>query len=692
MKLKCDLIIQDLNNPIGGVLNQEKMHKGSFIGLYRPKIDTDNEHTTTTTGSDIILTVETKTSSFKYKLKRIETYTKFINEGKATLKLIDEKVYLLLSNCTSMTLNNFVSFLNAKLVKQSMTNGNMSRPIVKRQQQQQSSANEPKKFVNKLLNNAQCSLAQNSLANISPLCEKEMNDIMAFRRQKSQLSSGADSSPVTTQRSRPAFAQPSQEAKLSRSISQQVIRAPPQPVPLQRTNSSKTLTRQTSSTNNLLIQLTDDQKKVIQSVKSGKNLFFTGSGGTGKSFLIKVIRKCLPSEHCFVTASTGVAASLIDGVTLHSFAGLSADLLDKLAEAESDAEKSQTLLKQILAKICSSRDKLTNWKKCKHLIIDEISMVDAVLLETLDFIARSVKNNELPFGGIQLIVSGDFFQLPPVSRYGQVKKRFCFESRVWRETIQEVIELKQIKRQTDGTFIRLLEEIRYGRCSPKTIEILEKCKSRLTTGDILPTKLCTHKDDVEYINKSELNSLKSSDPATRDYPYTAIDTGDTKTLNQLCPAGEKLTLKKNCQVMLLKNLDVAGNLVNGSRGCIVGFSEPTKLPIVKFLNGAEMVIKYDTWSFRQNGGLGGASSVLERKQLPLQLAWAISIHKSQGMTLDSVEISLSRVFECGQAYVALSRAKSLSSIRIVDFDPSAIRANQTVVKFYERIKRANNDD
>ena len=136
--------------------------------------------------------------------------------------------------------------------------------------------------------------------------------------------------------------------------------------------------------------------------------------------------------------------------------------------------------------------------------------------------------------------------------------------------------------------------------------------------------------------------------------------------------------------MLLKNLDVGANLVNGSRGCIIGFTE-TKLPIVKFLNGTELVMKYDTWSFRINSN----GSVISRKQLPLQLAWAISIHKSQGMTLDCVEISLSRVFEYGQAYVALSRAKSLESIKIIDFDVTAIKANQTVVKFYEKIRKFN---
>lgn len=198
---------------------------------------------------------------------------------------------------------------------------------------------------------------------------------------------------------------------------------------------------------------------------------------------------------------------------------------------------------------------------------------------------------------------------------------------------------------------------------------------------ILPTKLCTHKDDVDFINNKEINDLDSERQV-----FTAYDSGDfsyaKKLLNILCPAKDEIILKKNAQVILTKNLDVANNLVNGSRGCVVGFNE-NKLPIVKFMNQNEMVIKHETWTFKVNS----AGQTLTRKQIPLQLAWAISIHKSQGMTLDCVELSLSRVFEFGQAYVALSRAKSLENLRIIDFDPNAIKANEIVIKYYQKLKR-----
>ena len=212
-------------------------------------------------------------------------------------------------------------------------------------------------------------------------------------------------SPITTNRSRPPMMSSTSSlnstTKFSRSYSQSALPSSSSSGVTNDIRDKKTLTRYSSSTNNLLIQLTEDQRKVLTAIKKGKSLFFTGSGGTGKSFLINVIRKCLPNESCFVTASTGVAASLIDGVTLHSFSGVSADLLEKLyasdngdqkadSSAENDTSSFDKVLKEILSKIVNSKEKFNNWKKCQHLVIDEISMVDSILFEALDFIARCV--------------------------------------------------------------------------------------------------------------------------------------------------------------------------------------------------------------------------------------------------------------------------------------------------------------
>lgn len=170
-----------------------------------------------------------------------------------------------------------------------------------------------------------------------------------------------------------------------------------------------------------MVQLTDEQKHVLDVIKQGKNVFFTGSGGTGKSFLINLVKKCFPNDSCMVTASTGCAAALIGGITLHAFAGFT------LGDRDNENESPDERLKRIVERICNSKEKLNNWKRCRQLIIDEISMIDAEYFDTLEAVARSVKNSDLPFGGIQLIVCGDFLQLPPVSKRSSEKKKFCFQ-------------------------------------------------------------------------------------------------------------------------------------------------------------------------------------------------------------------------------------------------------------------------
>ena len=230
---------------------------------------------------------------------------------------------------------------------------------------------------------------------------------MAYRQSKLATETKFSASPVTSR---------SMPSKLARTQSQSCASLRNMAEPSSSgTSGGKTLTRQTSSTQNLLVQLTSDQKQVLSAVKKGSSLFFTGSGGTGKSFLIHVIRKCLPSESCFVTASTGVAASLINGITLHAFSGINADLVDQLyykegvADPDADENRAEfvnTRLKEILGKISASKEKMSNWKKCQHLIVDEISMIDTVLFETLDFVARY---GRVCFFFVSVFEKGSFF-------------------------------------------------------------------------------------------------------------------------------------------------------------------------------------------------------------------------------------------------------------------------------------------
>jgi ATP-dependent DNA helicase PIF1 len=392
MKLKCDLIVQNLNNLALSqqTSSQEKLHKSAQIGLYRHRQDEDSEEDlskengrklSVTSQSSIVLTIEAKTLSLKFKLKSIETYTRFIQEGKATLKLIDENIFLLISNTTPLTLINFISFLNIKMVR------NVSSIDLNRNKNQDKTS--IKSYANKLLSNAQFSIGKNFLTNISPLCEKEVNDVMKTKASNLTKNSKHSQSPVragTSMIRHNTFNHsPTTKPKLKRSISSLIDSEANKDK-----NITPKLTRQVSSTSNLFVQLEEEQKLVLRAIKDGKNVFFTGSGGSGKSFLIAVIKKTLNHETSFVTASTGVAASLIGGITLHAFAGIGAendhDLINNNNKKDEDFESNR--IKAIITRINNSRDKLNNWKKCKQLIIDEISMIDGDLFDTLDLVGR----------------------------------------------------------------------------------------------------------------------------------------------------------------------------------------------------------------------------------------------------------------------------------------------------------------
>ncbi|OXB80076.1 UNVERIFIED_CONTAM: hypothetical protein H355_012999 [Colinus virginianus] len=385
---------------------------------------------------------------------------------------------------------------------------------------------------------------------------------------------------------------------------------------------------------------------------------------TGKSFLLKKIVGSLPPNSTYATASTGVAACHIGGTTLHAFAGIGSG---------------KAPLEQCI-QLAERPGVRQHWLACQHLIIDEISMVDGKFFDKLEAVARVVRKRDEPFGGIQLIICGDFLQLPPVCKANE-ETTFCFQAKSWRKCIHINMELTEVRRQTDKTFISLLSAVRLGRCTEEVISLLTQTATNRSERDgILATRLCTHKDDVELTNERRLQQLSGELHA-----FEALDSDPMllKLIDAQCPVGGRVELKVGAQVMLAKNLDVSQGLVNGARGVVVGFETEQKgLPKVRFLCGVTRVIKMERWLFKGPSGVH-----LSRQQLPLKLAWAISIHKSQGMSLDSVEISLSRVFESGQAYVALSRARSLAGLRVLDFDPKVVRADPTVLHFYRQLKR-----
>ena len=428
------------------------------------------------------------------------------------------------------------------------------------------------------------------------------------------------------------------------------------------------------------MQLNEEQAAALERIKLRKNIFLTGPAGAGKSFLIRAIVGWATDTRLQIglTAMTGCAALLLGSgaKTLHSWAGIGLGRGD-----------AQTLAGRMI------RQTKEKWKRTDVLVVDEISMMTPELLAKLDIIGRVIRCNHAPFGGIQIILCGDFFQLPPVVRgiSGEVMGRFAFESSHWKELNLEPVVLKRIERQADLEFQQLLNECRVGRPSEASINLL-KSRQGLDWKSltIKPTLLFSRNADVDAINEKNLYALnkplkpfeaKTSIRVSIEHRNAEIPTGDTlfryiERLDNDSNYAKVLTLCLGCQVMLLVNKDVDHGLVNGSRGVIVDF-QANGLPVVQFRQGAPIPIDYHEWESND-------SPVLFRSQIPLRVAYALTIHKSQGATLDCALIDIGKsTFECGQAYVALSRVRNIESLYVWNLDPSRIHAHSTVVQFYE---------
>ena len=413
--------------------------------------------------------------------------------------------------------------------------------------------------------------------------------------------------------------------------------------------------------------LSDEQRLVIDAVLKGESIFLTGGGGTGKSFLLKKLIGLLPAHSTAVTASTGIAACHIGGTTLHQFVGLGRD----------------AVLQPTLARLRKNPDRLDVLTKTKILIIDEISLIDAKLFELVSEVLASVRKCMRPFGGLQLVLAGDFLQLPPVGDKQEVK--FCFESKLWKKAVKKSVHLTQIFRQTnDSAFASLLNEIRLGRCSDETAKIL---LSRVTTNSgglqLLPLNR-----EVAEVNEKQLSVLPSdADRQTFSAIDSVYDPGAVGPggLDGLCPVKANVRLVVGARVMLVATISVTDKLVNGAVGTLIRFSKTPSMPFVQFSNDQPPIaIGMHEWVFKQNG-----KEIARRRQIPLALAWGVSIHKSQGMTLDTCQVSLARIFEAGQAYVALSRCKSLEGLQLIGevtvrSIQKAIRANPVCLDFYNQ--------
>ena len=440
-----------------------------------------------------------------------------------------------------------------------------------------------------------------------------------------------------------------------------------------------------------------EQRDVVDAaLRRGRNVFFHGAAGTGKSFVLHTLVALLREKHgasdaVAVTAPTGIAAVAIGGCTIHKFIG--AGLCAGHPRAVAD-------------KVVKSEKATRRWRETRALVVDEVSMLDADIMQKLDFIGRAARDEHaVPFGGLQLVVTGDFYQLPPVSKGAFLEgPPFAFDCDAWRDARFCAVELTRVLRQKDPRLVEALREVRSGdvQVGGRASCLFRSLQRPLPPNaeGVLPTRLHSVNANVDAENRDELARLPGDAVA-----FEARDAGDDAAvldvLRKNCQAPQTLTLKLGAQVVLIKNVDDA--LVNGSRGVVKGFVtrsdteyarrksnfriHPRRVadaerafprwPLVAFDNGRVLAVGPGEFS-----ASAGKKAYADRLQVPLKLAWALTVHKSQGMTLSRVEVNLRDAFDYGQVYVALSRATCVEGLRVRGFDERAIKAHPKVKRFY----------
>jgi ATP-dependent DNA helicase PIF1 len=445
------------------------------------------------------------------------------------------------------------------------------------------------------------------------------------------------------------------------------------------------------------MELSSEQCLAFDKYLKGDNIFITGPGGTGKSALIKMIyNHALKNfKSIQVTALTGCAAVLLNckAKTLHSWAGIGLGT---------------GTIEQIITKINKKKFIRDLWNQIEILVVDEVSMLSLKLFNLLNEIGKKIRKNEKPFGGIQIIFSGDFFQLPPVGeKEDPDTQRFCFESDDWNSVFHRdcQIQLVKIFRQTDEIYSTILNQIREGKIKRKSNDILLEYVNRTLDPNLIaePTKLYPTRAKVENINNLKMSSLtgeekeyklkyltdielttKSDRLKKNDFTDKDIEI-ELEFLSSNLICDKDLKLKLGSQVMCIINIqnDNVIDICNGSQGIVTNFCKITGCPYVKFNNGIERLMIRHIWESDKIPGIGVS-------QVPLILAWALTIHKSQGATMDAAEIDVgSNIFECGQTYVALSRVKSLNGLYLTSFDVTKIRINRKVKDYYDSLTLYN---
>lgn len=425
---------------------------------------------------------------------------------------------------------------------------------------------------------------------------------------------------------------------------------------------------------------------ILKLINESKNVFVTGGAGTGKSYTLNKLKENF-KEKLHITSTTGISALNVNGQTLHSWAGIG--LADKpVEEVVKNIKRKKALYKQLIL--------------CEMLAIDEISMLDNNTFDYVSDVLKTVRENDRPFGGIQVLIFGDFFQLPPV-KIDSENKDFCFHSLTWKELDLKTIILKDTKRQSDKEFVEALNNVRIDKTSMEDLKVFYKRDYEPTympSKDILQifgtnadadaynikcfneiedrTYEYTAKDELYLYDKDENCTIINTE-SIEDTNISKYDLIYLKRFNEDCKAPLKLELKEGCRVMLLKNLNIKSGLVNGSCGTV---NQLTSGSIeITFDNGVRTNLAPVEFAFIKEG-----KTKIKRTQYPLRLAYGITIHKSQGMTFDKLVVNFNRIFDYGQAYVALSRTRTLEGLIIKGFDHNKIVANQEVVNFYKSLE------